>query len=128
MIGHQGSREFEQRLGLGSEEAQRPDDLLKCFPSRPSHRDSIGIGRKESRSDGIDAPIGSLRAQDGDDQQLERVAKVKLTTGVRIGLGKNPIDLPGPASESDIWHHDSLRPEWIQATRGRSRIWQPDRR
>ena len=112
----EGGAQLEQRVGLGPEEAERADDLLEVLARGGRHRRRVGVGREQGRADGVDPAVGGLGAEDGDDEQLERVVEVELDPGVGVGLGQHPVDPAGPSDQARAglggghgWHADSLR-------------------
>jgi hypothetical protein len=110
---HQVGGELEQRLGLGAEEAQRPDDALEGLAVGGGHRASVGVGGEERGSHGVDPLVGGLRRQHGHHQQLERVVEVELAAGVGVGLGEDPLDATRPPGQCEGGlrgrHADTLR-------------------
>ena len=91
--------ELEQRLGLGAEEPERADDRLEPLAVGAGHRAGVGVGREQRRPHGVDPLVGGLRAQHGDDQQLEGVVEVELAPGVGVGLAQHAVDPAGPADQ-----------------------------
>ena len=89
----------QQAVGLGTEEPGRSDDFLDRRTIGGGEGVRIGKGGEKRWGDRIDSPIGGLRRQYGDDEELKRVVEIELTTGVGIGLGQNTIDFAGPPDQ-----------------------------
>ena len=94
--------QLEQRVGLGPEEAEGPEELLEVLAGRGGHRLGGRVGREERRARRVDPAVGGLRRDDGDDEALERVGEVELGGRVGIGLGEDPVHPAGPSHEGRV--------------------------
>ena len=79
----EGGAQLEQRLGLGAEEPERADDPLERLAVGGRHRARVRVGREQRRADRVDPLVGGLRAEHGDDEQLEGVVEVELAASRR---------------------------------------------
>jgi hypothetical protein len=84
MFGHQGARHAEQRLGLLPEETGRDDLLLERGLLRARKRARVRLLVVACGRDVVDASVRRLRGENRRDEQLERVAIVKLGVCVRV--------------------------------------------
>ena len=113
----QGRGQLQQRLGLGPEEAERTDQPLEMRPVGCRHRLRVGVGGEQRRAGRVDPLVGGLGGQHRDHEELERVSEVELAAGVGIGLGKRPVDLPGPPDQGGVGHGG--KPNRASRRRGR---------
>lgn len=88
----------DERFGLRTEETGRLDLRLELRGRRARQRPRVRIAREERRRDFVDALVRALRRQNRRDEQLVRIAEVKLGKGARmltLELLENLADLPG---------------------------------
>ena len=89
-------RDAAKRLGLLAKEPGRMDQRLELSGIGGGERARRRIAREERRRDHVDPLVGTLRRQDGRDEQLPGVLVTQRTPGVGIRVGEGPVDLAGP--------------------------------
>ena len=111
----------EQVPGLGTLEAQGPQDRLQVLAPGRSQGGGVGVASEELGGDGVDARVGGLGRQDGGHEQLEGAVVVEGAGGVgieghelvvdgarppgRVSHGRHLGDLGGRLSRRNLTAH-----------------------
>ena len=75
---------FLQRLGLGAEKSQCPNNLLDVLSGSLGEAFGVGITAEQFRGDSIDGGVRALGGENHRDQQLEGVALIERHLEFRI--------------------------------------------
>src|SRR5262249_26388730 len=97
---------------LGTEETGRLDVPLQLTQAGRGEVMYRREALEEGRRDEVDTLVGTLRRQDGGDQELQRRLVLQRARRVRIELREDPRGLAGPILRGERLSHEGMVGTW----------------